>query len=281
MKTIGIIGLGLIGGSLGLTMKKSKDFKVIGFDLNPKNAQKALELGLVDNITEKEALLKEADIIIVATPTKASISVLKEALSQIESHQILIDMGSTKSKICEALKNHPNRKNFVASHPIAGTENSGPESAIEHLFENKKMVICNETESDKKAINTAKGIFKTLKCEVVYMDANEHDKHLAYISHLSHICSFALGLTVLDLEKDEENIFNLAGSGFSSTARLAKSSPEMWESISIQNKTHLLSAISAYMNHLSNLKEIIELEQSTELINEMKKANEIRRIIKN
>lgn len=281
MKTIGIIGLGLIGGSLGLTMKKSKDFKVIGFDLNPKNAQKALELGLVDNITEKEALLKEADIIIVATPTKESISVLKEALSQIEPHQILIDMGSTKSKICEALKNHPNRKNFVAAHPIAGTENSGPEAAIEHLFENKKMVICNETESDKKAINTAKGIFKTLKCEVVYMDDNEHDKHLAYISHLSHICSFALGLTVLDLEKDEENIFNLAGSGFSSTARLAKSSPEMWESISIQNKTHLLSAISAYMNRLSNLKEMIELEQSTELINEMKKANEIRRIIKN
>lgn len=281
MKTIGIIGLGLIGGSLGLTMKKSKDFKVIGFDLNPKNAQTALELGLVDNITEKEDLIKEADIIIVATPTKASIGVLLEVLSKIEPHQIVIDMGSTKSKICEALKNHPNRKQFVASHPIAGTENSGPEAAIEHLFEGKKMVICNKAESDKKAIDNALEVFNFLKCEIVNMEANEHDKHLAYISHLSHICSFALGLTVLDLEKDEENIFNLAGSGFSSTARLAKSSPEMWESISIQNKTHLLSAISAYMNRLSNLKDMIVLEQSTELINEMKKANEIRRIIKN
>lgn len=281
MKTIGIIGLGLIGGSLGLTMKKSKDFKVIGFDLNPKNAQTALELELVDNITEKEDLIKEADTIIVATPTKASIDVLLEVLSKIEPHQIVIDMGSTKSKICEALKNHPNRKQFIASHPIAGTENSGPVAAIEHLFETKKMVICNKAESDKKALDNALEVFNFLKCEVVYMEANEHDKHLAYISHLSHICSFALGLTVLDLEKDEENIFNLAGSGFSSTARLAKSSPEMWESISIQNKTHLLSAISAYMNRLSNLKDMIALEQSTELINEMKKANEIRRIIKN
>lgn len=281
MKKIGIIGLGLIGGSLGLALKKARNYRIIGFDLNPKNAQKALELGLVDCINETEKLLKEADIIIVATPTKASINILKEVLSQIQPQQMALDLGSTKAKICEALKNHPRRKQFVAAHPIAGTENSGPEAAIEHIFENKKMVICNETESDQKAINTAKEIFKTLKCDVVYMDAHEHDKHLAYISHLSHICSFALGLTVLDLEKDEENIFNLAGSGFSSTARLAKSSPEMWESISIQNKTHLLSAISAYMNRLSNLKGMIELEQSAELINEMKKANEIRRIIKN
>lgn len=280
MNNIGIIGLGLIGGSLGLALRHPSR-NIIGWDNNEHHRKQALELLLIDEVMDDEALISQSDLIIVATPTKVSMGIISKALDTIQPHQVVLDMGSTKSKICDALKNHPNRIHFVAAHPIAGTENSGPEAAVQHLFERKKMVICNQNESSQKAIDKAIKIFNLLKCEVVYMEAQEHDKHLAYISHLSHICSFALGLTVLDIEKDEQNIFNLAGSGFSSTARLAKSSPSMWESIAMQNKEHLLLAISSYINHLVHLKELILNENSAELINKMKKANEIRRIIKN
>lgn len=281
MKTIGIIGLGLIGGSLGLSLRETKKYKLLGFDLNTINSSDALDLKLVDAIVDKEELIAKSDIIIIATPTKATISVLQELLTSIQAHQVVIDMGSTKSKICDAVKKYPKREQFVAAHPIAGTENSGPKAATLKLFEGKKMVICNENESSDHALNSTIELFNDLKFDIVYMNAEEHDKHLAYISHLSHICSFALGLTVLEIEKNERTIFNLAGSGFSSTARLAKSSPEMWESISIQNKEHLLTAISAYINQLSSIKQLIENENSAELLLEMRKANEIRRIIKN
>jgi len=279
-KKIGIIGLGLIGGSLGLSLK-DKGIDVVGWDQNSIHQNRALELGLVSQLLSKEQIVKECELIIIATPTQVSIPLIKNLLDDIQEHQTVIDMGSTKSKICDALKKHPNRKNFVAAHPIAGTENSGPEAALLNLFNGKKMVICNKEESSNESLSSAIKIFNLLNCDVILMNAKEHDKHLAYISHLSHICSYALGLTVLDIEKDEQNIFNLAGSGFSSTARLAKSSPTMWESIAMQNKEHLLPAIEAYLEHLSKLKKQIEIGDSNKLIESMKKANEIRKIIKN
>ena len=283
MRKIGIIGLGLIGGSLGLSLKNDNQ-KIYGYDSNANHNKQALKLKLVDEIIDIEEMLQVCDIIVVSTPTKVSINIIKGLLDNVKEHQVIIDMGSTKSKICAALKGHKNRMNFVAAHPIAGTENSGPEAAIaaiDDLFLNKKLVLCDKDDSDNNALTSAIELFTSLNCSIVFMEAKEHDKHLAYISHLSHICSFALGLTVLNIEKDEQNIFNLAGSGFSSTARLAKSSPKMWESIVMQNKENLLPAIDSYIDELTKLKKNIEEGNSADLLNSMQKANEIRKIIKN
>lgn len=280
MKNIGIIGLGLIGGSLGLALKNN-NHKVYGYDIDNSHSNKAIDLKLVDEIISIDLMLELCDVIFVSTPTISSIKIIANLLDCIKENQVVIDVGSTKSKICTVLKEHKNRLNFVAAHPIAGTENSGPTAAITELFTAKKIVICNKNESSSKAIASTLSLFEQLKCDIVFMEAEEHDKHLAYISHLSHICSFALGLTVLDIEKDEQNIFNLAGSGFSSTARLAKSSPLMWESITMQNKENLLPAIESYISHLNQLKKDIVENNSNALIDKMKKANEIRKIIKN
>ena len=280
MKNIGIIGLGLIGGSLGIALKKQK-FKVFGFDHDQKNAETAKNLSLVDDILSADEMLKVCEVVVVATPTSASISIIQSLLKQEKEDQLILDVGSTKHLICEALKNVENRRNFVAAHPIAGTENSGPSAAIENLFHGKTVVICEEGQSSTLALAKAEAFFTALNCSLVYMNSDDHDKHLAYISHLSHVCSFALGLTVLDIEKDEKNIFNLAGSGFASTARLAKSSPAMWEPILIQNKSNLIPAIDAYLTHLINLKNAIENEDTEGLRECMMKANEIRAIIKN
>lgn len=280
MKNIGIIGLGLIGGSLGLALT-NKNYKVYGFDNNDLHSKKAVELGLVCDIISIDEMLNICEVIFVATPTRVSLNIIKKLLNKVKPSQVVIDVGSTKMLICNELLNVKNRKNYVAAHPIAGTENSGPTAAIHDLFLNKKLVICDKEESCNSALTSAIEIFLALNCSIVFMNSEEHDKHLAYISHLSHVCSFALGLTVLDIEKDEKNIFNLAGSGFSSTARLAKSSPAMWESILIQNKTNLLPAIDEYIKHLNILKIAIEKEDSESLLKNMIKANEIRTIIKN
>lgn len=280
MKNIGIIGLGLIGGSLGLALKK-KGYHVFGWDNNNTHRIQAKEFGVVDEIIEVKQMLNLCGVIIVATPTKFSVGIIKSLLNNIDNDKVVIDVGSTKLLICKELISLKNRKNFVAAHPIAGTENSGPTAAILDLFENKKVVICDKEQSSDSALTVAIELFSALNTSIVFMDAEEHDKHLAYISHLSHICSFALGLTVLDIEKDKKNIFNLAGSGFSSTARLAKSSPSMWESIVIQNKENLLPAIDEYVKHLLKLKNAIEQEDSKCLLESMTKANEIRTIIKN
>ena len=280
MKNIGIIGLGLIGGSLGLALT-NKNYKVYGFDNNDLHSKKAVELGLVCDILSIDEMLNICEVIFVATPTRVSLNIIKKLLNKVKPNQVVIDVGSTKMLICNELLSVKNRKNYVAAHPIAGTENSGPTAAIHDLFLNKKLVICDKEESSNSALTSAIEIFLALNCSIVFMNSDEHDKHLAYISHLSHVCSFALGLTVLDIEKDEKNIFNLAGSGFSSTARLAKSSPAMWESILIQNKTNLLPAIDEYIKHLNNLKIAIEKEDSESLLKNMIKANEIRTIIKN
>lgn len=280
MKNIGIIGLGLIGGSMGLSLRQC-GYIVYGLDSNDNHAKQANELGLVDEIIDVETMLNLCEIIVVATPTKSSIGIIKSLLTKVNSNQVVIDVGSTKSLLCKELLESKNRENYVSAHPIAGTENSGPTAAVSDLFTDKKVVICDKEESSNSSLTSAIELFLALNSSIVFMDSDEHDKHLAYISHLSHICSFALGLTVLDIEKDEKNIFNLAGSGFSSTARLAKSSPAMWESIVIQNKANLLPAIDEYIKHLIIFKNAIEQEDSESLLQSMTKANEIRTIIKN
>jgi len=277
-----IIGLGLMGGSLALALKENGFCNhIVGVDKNDIHCKDALQLKLVDEIKPLNEAVVGSDMIIVATPVVASLSIISNALNNLTEEQVIVDLGSTKAELCAYLNTHPNRAQYVAAHPIAGTENSGPQSAINDLYKNKKVVICEKNLSTGTALSLALKMFNDIGMSVVFMPPKEHDKHLAYISHLSHISSFALGLTVLDLEKDEKNIFNLAGSGFSSTARLAKSSPDMWESIVMQNKEHILPAISAYINHLERLKKDIEENNSKHLINSMKKANEIRKIIKN
>ncbi len=242
-----IIGLGLMGGSLALALKQKKfSNHIIGIDNNKTHCEEALKLNLVNEIRELNSVI-DSDIIVVATPVAASINIISTVLDNISKNQIVIDLGSTKGELCVHLNRHKNRAQFVAAHPIAGTENSGPKAAINDLYNNKKVVVCEKNSCSDNTLSLAMELFNKVGMTTVFMTPKEHDKHLAYISHLSHVSSFALGLTVLDLEKDEENIFNLAGSGFSSTARLAKSSPEMWTAILAQNKEHIVPALDTYI----------------------------------
>ena len=245
-----IIGLGLIGGSLALSLDKIGFCEhIIGVDKKPKHCKEALALNLVHEIQDLEQAVLKADVIVVSTPVAASVKIISKVLDLVSENHVVIDLGSTKKELCLTLKNHPKRGNYVAAHPIAGTENSGPKAACIGLFQNKKMVVCEKHLSSDYALSKALEMFHKIGMSIVFMTPDEHDKHLAYISHLSHISSFALGLTVLDLEKDEKNIFNLAGSGFSSTVRLAKSSPEMWNAIIAQNKENVLPALDTYINY--------------------------------
>jgi prephenate dehydrogenase len=279
--TVAIIGLGLMGSSLALALKDIGFCNtIVGIDTNSTHCQEALELNIVNEVKDLTAGILVADVIIVATPVGASLQIIPEILGLISEHQVVLDLGSTKKELCLRFQNHANRKNYVAAHPIAGTENSGPKAAIANLYTDKKVVICEKELSSAYALALAIDLFHKIGMSSVFMTAEEHDKHLAYISHLSHISSFALGLTVLDLEKDEKNIFNLAGSGFSSTARLAKSSPEMWNAIISQNKEHILPALDAYIHHLNEFKKDIINNNEEKLTSKMVEANNIRRIIK-
>lgn len=276
-----IVGLGLMGSSLALALNEISFCKhIVGVDSNPTHCKEALELNVVNEIKDLTAGVLNSDVIIVATPVAASINIISELLDTISEHQVVIDLGSTKKDLCIQLNKHPKRENYVAAHPIAGTENSGPKAAIDNLYKNKKVVVCEKNKSSDRALSVALEMFNKVGMSTVFMTPEEHDKHLAYISHLSHISSFALGLTVLELEKDEKNIFNLAGSGFSSTARLAKSSPEMWNDIIAQNKENVLPALDAYINYLSAFRKNIADNNKEELKIKMTNANKIRKIIK-
>lgn len=281
INSLSIFGLGLIGGSFALAVKcKFPEIKIYGVDQNPDHAVKALELNLIDEIKsadDKEVL--ESDLIILAIPVSAIHAILPELLSKISAKTVIIDTGSTKASICQNAKKHPNRSQFVAAHPIAGTEYSGPEAAFPKLFEGKKNIICEFELSNSLAKKYANWLFKAAGMNNIFMDAENHDKHLAYVSHLSHISSFMLGLTVLNIEKDEENILNLAGSGFASTVRLAKSSPDMWAPIFQQNKSYLSKALEEYILQLQVFKENLETGNSEEMKSLMLKANQIRKIL--
>jgi len=279
MKTT-IIGLGLIGGSIGIDLRKAGiATELIGIDLNKDHAEKALELKLVDSIDTEGKSISTADLIVIAIPVSVLSQLLPTILDSVKKDAVVVDTGSTKSSVCKVVSGHKNRGQFVAAHPIAGTENSGPTAAFSGLFQNKTNIICEKEKSSDRALMLAEKIFTALGMKTIYMDAAEHDKHVAYVSHLSHVSSFLLGQTVLDIERDEKNIFALAGSGFSSTVRLAKSSPDMWAPIFEQNAEHLSQALLEYIMHLQRFQYHLMKRDVKELHKIMKDANRIREVL--
>lgn len=275
-----VIGLGLIGGSMAITLRKeSLASQLFGIDRSEANAAKALELGLVDKILPENEALRQSDLVIVSIPVNAACALLPSVLDEVNGNAVVIDSGSTKNLICKAVANHPKRAQFVAAHPIAGTEYSGPTAAFHGLFEGKTNIICEREKSAVQALATAQKVFDALKLKTIFMEPVEHDKHVAYVSHLSHVSSFLLGQTVLDIEKDEKNIFDLAGSGFASTVRLAKSSPDMWAPIFEQNAEYLGQALAEYIMHLQKFQYHLMKHDTKELHKVMTKANEIKRVL--
>ncbi|MFC2127822.1 prephenate dehydrogenase [Bacteroidota bacterium] len=274
-----IIGLGLIGGSLALELKKRFDWTVVGVDSNPIHAKKALELGVVDEISDF-SVVKSADLVVIAVPVNYAPELASQVLDEVKEDAFIFDVGSTKENICKKVVKHSKRVNFVAVHPIAGTEFSGPEAAIYNLFDGKVNIICDRELSSNEAIEKTLAIFEGLNMRTIFMNSSEHDKHIAYVSHLSHISSFMLGKTVLEIEKDEKNIFDMAGSGFESTVRLAKSSPKMWSPIFVENKKNILTSLDEYIKNLNDFRSLIINEKTDELEDSMSSTNYIREILK-
>ena len=279
-RKIYIIGVGLIGGSFALEIKKIfPDSNIIGIDNSKENLDQAINLGIIDAIGSIDDITNPF-MILLAIPVKSIINILPNILDKSTQDTIVIDFGSTKNSICKSVMNHKNRSNFVAAHPIAGTEFSGPNAAHYGLFDNKNIIICEHEKSNDNIINTALEIFSKMKMIVSYMDSISHDKHIAYVSHLSHLSSFMLGKTVMDEEESEKNIFDMAGSGFESTVRLAKSSPKMWADIFDDNKANVLKSLSDYINNLELIKDLIESNKFEELESQLKKTNYIKKILK-
>ena len=279
MKKIAVIGLGLIGGSLALELKKNSWVTIYGIDKNPEHLEKALELGIIYKKAELD-IIHEMDVVIIAVPVNIIPELSIQVLELIGEGTLVFDVGSTKAAVCDAIRNHPKRKNFVALHPIAGTEFSGPEAAIYDLFTKKVNIICEKELSSPEMIERTISIFENLKMRNVFMDSPvQHDKHIAYVSHLSHISSFMLGKTVLEIEKDEKSIFNMAGSGFASTVRLAKSNPETWTPIFLQNRDNLLKSLEEYIKNLNQFKDILTRKSADDVLNIMEDTNRIKDVL--
>ncbi|WP_143960043.1 prephenate dehydrogenase [Litoribacter populi] len=257
MKHIHIIGLGLIGGSFALAIRKAfPEIHISGFDKNDQHLEEAKYLGLIDEAVESPPV--ETDIVLLATPVDTLAQLLQELLEKVSAETLIIDLGSTKARLCQSLADHPKRAQFLAGHPIAGTEYSGPRAAKEDLLNGKVFIICEMEKTDVHLKGKAYELFEALNLKLRFMDPQEHDLHLAFVSHLSHISSFMLGKTVMDKMEDERHIFDMAGSGFASTVRLAKSSPEMWTPIIKENKEFVLEALGSYIAKLKNLEENIK-----------------------
>ena len=275
-----IIGIGLIGGSMALDIKSIYDnATILGIDANEKHLDEALNLGIIDQKANENDLIN-ADLVIVSVPVDVALVILPDILDKIGEQTLVFDVGSTKHPICESVQNHLKRKNFMACHPIAGTEFSGPKAAIKGLFEGKTNIICEVEKTTFKLQEKAMNLFKKLGMRIRYMDPKSHDKHIAYVSHLSHISSFMLGKTVIEKEKDEQDIFDMAGSGFESTVRLAKSSPAMWTPIFKQNKKQVIKSLEEYIQNLTHFKELLENDNFEEVYNEMQNTNRIKEILK-
>ena len=280
MNNVFVIGVGLIGGSLCLDIKKIfPEIKIHGIDISEDSLDLAIKLNLIDQKSDFEAL-HIADLVLIATPVDIANNIIIDVLDIINEKTLVIDFGSTKNNICDKVSDHKNRRNYLASHPIAGTEFSGPESAFSGLFNDKTIILCDTEKTDKKLLKTAEDIFKSINMNIRYMDSLSHDKHIAYVSHLSHISSFMLGKTVIDKEKNENNIFDMAGSGFESTVRLAKSSPDMWAPIFKLNKDNIIESLDEYIINLKKFKILIQNDDSVELKSQMKKTNYIKNILK-
>jgi prephenate dehydrogenase len=279
--TVTIIGVGLIGGSMALCLKEmGLTDKVIGVGNNTESIAQALQLGIIDEAMPLEEAVKQSDVIYIAIPVDATINVVLQVMDLINENQILIDAGSTKNALCDAVKDHPMRKQFVATHPMWGTEFSGPAAAVKDAFAGRACVICDKESSSTIALNTVEKIYKDLGMHVIYMNAENHDVHAAYISHISHITSFALANTVLEKEKEEDAIFEMAGGGFESTVRLAKSNAAMWAPIFMQNKENVLDVLNEHISQLRKFKASIEKENIDYLIELIENANKIKRILK-
>lgn len=279
IKNVYIVGVGLIGGSIAKDIKHlNPEIKLFGIDKNETHLNKALQLGIID----KKATLKDvkqAHIVIVSIPVDASVKVLPQILNLVSDDTLVMESGSTKLDICKAVENHPKRRNFMATHPIAGTEFSGPSAAMQGLFKGKTNIICEVEKTAFKLQEMALAIFNIMGMRIRYMNPESHDKHIAYVSHLSHISSFMLGKTVMEKEKNERDIFDMAGSGFASTVRLAKSSPDMWTPIFKQNKTNILETLEEYIANLEAFKKLIETDAFEDVYKDMKATNHIKDIL--
>jgi len=280
MKNIYVIGVGLIGGSLAIDIKKNNpDVIIHGISRKETTLKTALELDLID----KKATLDDlpnADLVIISIPVDATVKLLPIILNKISDTGLVVDAGSTKEAICKVVENHPKRRNFLAMHPIAGTEHSGPTAAIEGLFKGKTNIVCEVEKTTFKLQEKALKLFTDIGMRIRYMNPVDHDKHIAYVSHLSHISAFMLGKTVIDKERNERDIFDMAGSGFASTVRLAKSSPEMWTPIFKQNKANVIETLEEYINNLNHFKELMKDDNFEAIFNEMKNTNHIKDILK-
>ena len=279
--TISIIGLGLIGGSISLALRQRGYLlnSVIGTDVNPEHCTEAIRLGLVDEVMDMEQAVQLADLVIIAVPVDATRALLPAILNLVKK-QVVMDVGSAKSYICQAVEGHPNRRRFVASHPMWGTEFSGPAAAKADAFAGKAAVICNRENADNDAVLMVETLYKALGMHVVFMPAEYHDLHTAYISHVSHITSFALANTVLEKEKEDETIFELASGGFETTVRLAKSHAAMWVPIFRQNRDNVLDVLNEHISQLQKFKHCLETEDYNQLEALISHANTIKRILK-
>ncbi|MTG96758.1 MULTISPECIES: prephenate dehydrogenase [Myroides] len=276
-KVIGLVGVGLIGGSMVLDLKE-KGFasKIIGSDLSDTNLKKALELKIIDEAVDLDNLISRSDIIVLATPVNATVELVPYVLDRISEDKFVLDVGSTKSMLSDAVANHANRGNFVATHPMSGTEFSGPEAAFKGLFKDRVAIICDPEKSNPKALNVISEMYYHLDMRLILMDAHSHDEHVGYVSHLSHAISYALAVAVLDKEKDDTAIFNLAAGGFASTVRLAKSSVDMWLPIFEQNADHILPILDIYLDKLSSFRNYLEQRDTEQLGKFIKEANRIK-----
>lgn len=274
-----IIGVGHIGGSLAISLLENGfAAKVIGVDQNTESLDKALRRRIIDVSMDLEAGVKAANLVVLATPVDSLQLLIPRVLDLVEQ-QVVIDVGSTKETILASVAKHPKRGRLVATHPMAGKENSGVEAAVPQLFDQKYTVLCEVEQSDPDAVELVQQMYGSIPMHLVYLNAKEHDIHAAYVSHISHITSFALALTVLEKEKDEKRIFELASSGFGSTVRLAKSSPDMWVPIFRQNRDNVLDVLDEHINTLARFRSLLikqDFERFYELIEE---ANVIRKIL--
>lgn len=277
---VAVVGLGLIGGSLAIRMRElALAQRIVGVDANPGHMERALALGLVDATEELAKAVSESDLVALAVPVDAMAGLLPAVLDGI-GQGVVIDLGSTKSPLTEAVKGHPARGRYVAAHPMWGTEYSGPDAAVSGAFQGKAVILCDLKDSDADAAEAARRLFTDIGMHLIEMEAAAHDLHAAYVSHISHITSFALANTVLQKEREDDAIFELASAGFESTVRLAKSNPDMWVPIFRQNRENVLDVLNEHISQLRKFKSCLEKENWDYLAELIRDANRIRRIIK-
>ena len=282
---VGIIGLGLIGGSMAIDLKR-RGFAdtILGVESDPLHAAAAEKIGLADAVVGFDECVEQSDIVVLAVPADAAVSMLGKVLDRFEAmgarDRIVIDTCSIKAALAVAVKYHPMRRCYVATHPMAGTEYSGPWAAMPGLFDGRACIIADAEESSEKAVRTVENLYGTLNMRLIRMNSDSHDVHTAYVSHISHVSSFALALTVLEKERDEKHIFDLASGGFSSTVRLAKSNPDMWVPILTRNGDNVLRVIDTYIEKMQEFRDAIAGCDSEEIRSLIVEANKIKKIIR-